>query len=468
MALRLTQVGNKHGFSDGNIHYLSGATTPGGDASFQDAAPIGSKYTHTTAGDTYVKISTANNSILDWEIVPTDARVAALEASTSTNATNLANEISRAQAAEAANSALIGTQVAGNYYLATDDMATAVNKVDAQVSTNAAAISSNTTAAANAQTTADTALANAATAQATADAAIPLAQKAAVNGVASLDATGVIPTSQIPALAIQTVTTVASQAAMLALNAQSGDVAIRSDLTAAAGNVFMHNGGTTGTISDWTQIDAGGYAVSSVNGQTGTIVLGFADVGADAAGSAAAVQTNLDAEVARAQAAETANSTAIGSRVAGTYYLATDSLAAADAKLDAAIAANAAAIATNTTDIATNAAAIATLQSNTSGYVTASYTAVTNQVADSVPAAGTHRIEWDIAVTDNGVRGNMETLKISAAYDGTIVDYDEDDVLSFGAPIPGLTYSVAVNAGNIELTVSATGAVDISIVRRSY
>lgn len=59
-------------------------------------------------------------------------------------------------------------------------------------------------------------------------------------------------------------------------------------------------GGTTGQVlakatatdfdTAWTDPAAGGGAVDSVNGQTGVVVLGAADVGADAAGAAAAAQ----------------------------------------------------------------------------------------------------------------------------------------------------------------------------------
>ncbi len=44
--------------------------------------------------------------------------------------------------------------------------------------------------------------------------------------------------------------TVASQAAQLALPARRGDVAVRTDLNQS----FVHNGGQTGTISDWTRL----------------------------------------------------------------------------------------------------------------------------------------------------------------------------------------------------------------------
>lgn len=56
----------------------------------------------------------------------------------------------------------------------------------------------------------------------------------AANGVATLGADGKLPVSQLPPLAINETFTVASQAAMLALTAQRGDVAIRSDLNGAA------------------------------------------------------------------------------------------------------------------------------------------------------------------------------------------------------------------------------------------
>ena len=100
------------------------------------------------------------------------------------------------------------------------------------------------------------------------------AQKGVANGLATLGADSKIPTSQIPALSMTDVHTVASESAQLALGAQEGDVAVRTDL----GRTFIHNGGTAGTMADWTEISAPD-AVSSVNGQTGVVVLGKGDVG---------------------------------------------------------------------------------------------------------------------------------------------------------------------------------------------
>src|SRR5690606_7199136 len=49
---------------------------------------------------------------------------------------------------------------------------------------------------------------------------IPITQKGAANGVATLDAAGKLPASQVPAVAITDTFVVATQAAMLALTAQ--------------------------------------------------------------------------------------------------------------------------------------------------------------------------------------------------------------------------------------------------------
>lgn len=97
---------------------------------------------------------------------------------------------------------------------------------------------------------------------------------------------GVIPTSQIPEIAMKrSLGVVASQAAMLALVGQLGDWAIRSD----TGATWIITGDDPTQITDWTSISYPAAPVQSVNGQTGNPILGFADVGA-----AAAVHTHDD------------------------------------------------------------------------------------------------------------------------------------------------------------------------------
>lgn len=95
----------------------------------------------------------------------------------------------------------------------------------------------------------------------------------------SLDAkadlvSGKIPTAQLPAVTIGEAFTVSSQAAMLALAAQNGDIAIRTDQS----NRKYLLTGTASTLSSWVEIGVADI-VQSVNGQTGVVALAKGDVG---------------------------------------------------------------------------------------------------------------------------------------------------------------------------------------------
>jgi hypothetical protein len=88
------------------------------------------------------------------------------------------------------------------------------------------------------------------------------------------EVTGTLGTSQLPPLAINETFAPADQAAMLALTAQRGDVAIRVD----NGKTYILSTDSPGTLADWKQITAVGD-VSSVAGRTGAVVLTKTDVG---------------------------------------------------------------------------------------------------------------------------------------------------------------------------------------------
>jgi hypothetical protein len=81
--------------------------------------------------------------------------------------------------------------------------------------------------------------------------AIPIGQKGALSGVASLDASGKLLATQVPSIAITDTFVVASQAAMLALSAAgTGDVAIRTDLSKS----FILQGTTYSVLADWQEL----------------------------------------------------------------------------------------------------------------------------------------------------------------------------------------------------------------------
>lgn len=96
----------------------------------------------------------------------------------------------------------------------------------------------------------------------------------AASGSASDITTGTLPTSVLPPLAINDTFEAASQAAMLALTAQRGDVAIRTDI----GRSFILAAEPASTLANWKQLTAGGD-VTSVAGRTGAVVLAKGDVG---------------------------------------------------------------------------------------------------------------------------------------------------------------------------------------------
>ena len=88
------------------------------------------------------------------------------------------------------------------------------------------------------------------------------------------DLTGTLPSAVLPPLGITDTTVVADQAAMLALTAQRGDVAIRTDNS----KTYILSTDSPTTLADWKELTATG-AVSSVAGKTGTVSLDKTDVG---------------------------------------------------------------------------------------------------------------------------------------------------------------------------------------------
>lgn len=97
------------------------------------------------------------------------------------------------------------------------------------------------------------------------------ATKAAANGLASLDATGKIPTTQLPSLAITDVYVVANIAARNALTVQAGDVAKVTDSGAGFPQTYIYDG----TV--WVDIQESSDVIS-VNGLTGVVSLTAATI----------------------------------------------------------------------------------------------------------------------------------------------------------------------------------------------
>ena len=96
------------------------------------------------------------------------------------------------------------------------------------------------------------------------------AQKGVNNGIAELDGSGKIPTSQVPAIAVSDTYVEASESAMLALTAQTGDICVRTDNSKS----YILKGTDPSILSHWQELlgAGGGSGVTSVNGDAGPIV----------------------------------------------------------------------------------------------------------------------------------------------------------------------------------------------------
>lgn len=99
--------------------------------------------------------------------------------------------------------------------------------------------------------------------------------KGAPGGLAELDMDGKVPVSQLPAIAITDTFVVISEAEMLALVAEVGDVAIRTDLSKS----FILAASPASTLANWKELLSPEDAVSSVNGQIGDVLLDTDDIG---------------------------------------------------------------------------------------------------------------------------------------------------------------------------------------------
>ena len=109
------------------------------------------------------------------------------------------------------------------------------------------------------------------------------------SGIASLDSSGKVPTSQLPSIAIHQTSVVNSQAAMLALSADIGDIAVRTDVS----KTFVLAAEPASTLGNWQELLTSD-AVTSVDGQTGNVSLAstYVNVTGDTMSGALAMGTN--------------------------------------------------------------------------------------------------------------------------------------------------------------------------------
>lgn len=104
-------------------------------------------------------------------------------------------------------------------------------------------------------------------------------EKGKAEGVATLDGSGKIPSSQLPSLQLSSVDVVSNESEMLGLkNAVVGSITIRTDVNKS---YVLGGGADPSNINDWKEILSPTTipSVLSVNGQKGEVVLGKSDIG---------------------------------------------------------------------------------------------------------------------------------------------------------------------------------------------
>jgi hypothetical protein len=101
-------------------------------------------------------------------------------------------------------------------------------------------------------------------------------QKGVANGVATLNSSGIIPSSQLPPVALSSTTVVASAAEMLGLSSATvGSIAIRTDVA----KNFVLRALPASTVGNWIELLTPAAPVQTVNGYTGSVNLAKSDLG---------------------------------------------------------------------------------------------------------------------------------------------------------------------------------------------
>lgn len=255
------------------------------------------------------------------------------------------------------------------------------------------------------------------------------AQKGLANGLATLDASGLLPSSQLPAIAITSTFVVASQVAMLALTAQTGDVAVRTDLNES----YILQGTDPTVLGDWVKLLTPTDAVLSVNGQTGSVVLTTTNI---------AEGTNLYYTDARARASISLTTT--GTSGAATYNSTTGVLNIPS------YAAGTGTV-TSVSVVTANGVSGSVATSTTTPAITLSLGAITpTSVASSGTVTGSN-----LSGSNTGDQSIFSTIAVSGQ--SNIVADTTSDTLTIVAGA-GITLTTDAATDTLTITGTATGA----------
>lgn len=155
-------------------------------------------------------------------------------------------------------------------------------------------------------------------------------QKGVANGVATLNAQGIIPSSQLPPVTLSSTNVVASDADMQALlNASVGSIAVRTDVN----KNYVLSALPASTLSNWIELLTPAAPVQAVNGYTGSVNLTKVDLGLSDVNNTSDINKPVS-NATQAALDSKANSTDVNTAIA-TKISTADATAALALKLDA-------------------------------------------------------------------------------------------------------------------------------------
>lgn len=257
-------------------------------------------------------------------------------------------------------------------------------------------------------------------------------QRGVAGGLATLDGAGQIPTGQLPAIAITDVFIVASQAEMLALTAEKGDVAVRTDIA----HSFILAASPASTLANWVDLGStAGGAVPSVFGRTGAVIAVAGDYNASqitVTPVGGISSTNVQAAI---QELDTEKANLVSPALTGTPTAPT------------------ATAGTNTTQLATTAFVQAAIASAAAPETDISLTSGVN-VADTVTISTVKAVWWELVLYKGTA---IYQTTVQASHDGTSAYYVQISPVVVGTV--DIATSIDISGGNMRLlfTASTTG-----------
>ena len=242
---------------------------------------IGSNTSSITANTTAI---TSNTAAISSEVATARAAELVLTNSIASNTSSITAETTRARASE-----LILTNNIGSNTSSITANTTAITSNTAAISSEVAtaraaellisnSVATQTTAIATKLNITDTSYLLKKTDTASLSSRINLklnaSQLGIANGIASLNASGIIPSSQLPPVSLSSTSVVASDADMTALSATVGSIAIRTDLN----KNYVLSTLPASTLSNWVELLTPAAPVQTVNGYTGSVNLAKSDI----------------------------------------------------------------------------------------------------------------------------------------------------------------------------------------------